>query len=244
MSEQPDLLVPQDAIEEPAQAPVAVPPAPLTRLRIHYARGAEIRYVGNLDMQLVWERTIRRAGLPIAFSQGFSPRPRFHMAAALPLGFTSRCELLDLWLTEAVEPEALAQAVQNSSPPGLLVQTVEAVDLRAAALQTLVAAAEYTALLRETPPGFDLTAAVSALLAAPALPREWRKKPYDLRPLIQRLTPIPSPGDGAFPRLEMRLAAREGATGRPEEVLSALGLDPTTARVERTLLVLEPRDMP
>ena len=81
MSEQPDLLVPQDAIEEPAQAPVAAPPTPLTRLRIHHARGAEMRYVGNLDMQLVWERTIRRAGLPIAFSQGFSEGDSFQRSA-------------------------------------------------------------------------------------------------------------------------------------------------------------------
>ena len=153
-------------------------------MRIHHARGAELRYVGNLDMQLVWERTLRRARLPVAFSQGFNPRPRFHMAAALPLGFTSRCEMLDLWLNEDLEPETLRQAVQAAAPPGLLVQLVERVELREPALQTLVCAAEYSALLRETPPGFDPGEAVQALLGETSLPREWRKKPYDLRPLI------------------------------------------------------------
>jgi radical SAM-linked protein len=220
--------------------------APLTRMRIHHARGAELRYVGNLDMQLVWERTLRRARLPVAFSQGFSPRPRFHMAAALPLGFTSRCEMLDLWLNEDLEPETLRQAVQASAPPGLLVQRVERVELREPALQTLVCAAEYSALLRETPPGFDPGEAVQALLGETSLPREWRKKPYDLRPLIFALESAPAEAtDGAgaaYPRLEMRLSAREGATGRPEEVLAAMGLDPTTARVERTRLILNPHD--
>jgi radical SAM-linked protein len=213
----------------------------LTRLRIHHARGAELRYVGNLDMQLVWERTLRRARLPVAFSQGFNPRPRFHMAAALPLGFTSRCEILDLWLNEDLEPEHLARAVQSAAPPGLLVQHVERIELKGPALQTLVCAAEYTALLRETPAGWDGATAVPALLALDTLPREWRKKPYDLRPLIVSLGfAAPAPNEpGAYPWLEMRLSAREGATGRPEEVLAALGVDPTTARVERTKLILE-----
>jgi len=216
------------------------------RMRIHYGRGPELRYVGNLDMQLVWERTLRRARLPVAFSQGFNQRPRFHMAAALPLGFTSRCELLDVWLNEEVEAEEVGRLVQASAPPGLQVQKVEQVELSLPALQTLVSAAEYTALLREVPDGFDPESAVQGLLAQPSLPREWRKKGYDLRPLIYTLEVQPAgpqPGEQTanptgYPRLGMRLSAREGATGRPEEVLSALGLDPTTARVERTQLIL------
>lgn len=208
------------------------PPASLARMRIYYARGAELRYVGNLDMQQAWERTLRRARLPVAFSQGFNPRPRFHMAAALPLGFTSRCELLDVWFSEPVDAKELAERIRQAAPPGLEIQQVETVDLREPALQGRVTAAVYRALLRETPVGFDLPAAVGALLQAQSLPREWRKKAYDLRPLIYSIK-----AEGQT--LEMHLSAREGATGRPEEVLAALGLDPTTARVERVQLVLE-----
>jgi radical SAM-linked protein len=153
------------------------------------------------------------------------------MAAALPLGFTSRCELIDIWFHQALDTAELTAAIQTSAPPGLLVQKAENIELRQAALQVQVAAAEYVAHLCETPPGFDLAQAVTALLAQNTLSREWRKKPYDLRPLIEMLVPH-------GPDLEMRLRAREGSTGRPEEVLSALGLDPTTARVERTRLIL------
>jgi radical SAM-linked protein len=209
----------------------------LTRNRIIYRRGPELRYVGNLDMQLVWERTIRRANLPVAFSQGFSPRPRFHMAAALPLGFTSNCEIIDIWLNGEMQSEVLRESLQPACPPGLTISSIDRIDLGLPALQTQVEAAEFMALLREVPEGFMLEQEVQRLLESPTLPRERRSKPYDLRPLILSLT-VTASSQGDFPRLEMRLSAKEGATGRPEEVLAALGLDPTTARVERTGLAL------
>lgn len=208
------------------------------RMRILYSRGPELRYVGNLDMQLVWERTLRRGRLAVAFSQGFNARPRFHMAAALPLGFTSRCELLDLWLTAPQEPAALAATLQSAAPPGLTIQAVTLVPLNLPALQTQVEAAEYLALLREVPDGLDLERAVVDLLGSPAIPRTWRKKEYDLRSLILELAVEPTP-TGEPPQLRMVLRAREGATGRPEEVLAVLGIDPTAARVERVRLVLQ-----
>ena len=207
------------------------------RMRIHYSRGPELRYVGNLDTQLVWERTIRRSRLPIAFTQGFNARPRFHMAHALPLGFTSRHELLDMWLTEAWDGSALAERLQPACPPGLTIQMVEPVALSEPALQTRVDAAEYIALLREVPSGLELDSAVQMALESASLPRVWRKRDYDLRPLIFQLDRLPNDAEGA-PRLHMLLSAREGATGRPEEVLAQMGLDPTSARVERIALVL------
>jgi radical SAM-linked protein len=213
----------------------------LTRNRIVYRRGPELRYVGNLDMILVWERTIRRANLPVAFSQGFNPRPRFHMAAALPLGFTSNCEILDLWLNEDILNEALRECLQPACPPGLEISSIQQVLLSLPAIQTQVVSAEYQALLREVPDGFVLDHEVNKLLASPDLPRERRKKPYDLRPLIITLSAEPYQM-GDFPVLKMHLSAREGATGRPEEVLAALGVDPTTARVERTSLLMTPAD--
>lgn len=209
----------------------------LIRYRIQYKRGNELRYVGNLDMQMGWERTLRRAHLPVAFSQGFNARPRFHMAAALPLGFTSNCEILDLWLNEPLDPLEVVQRLQTNAPPGLRIGATEIIPLNLPALQTQVTAAEYHAVLREVPADINLVEAVQALLASTTLPRVWRGKPYDLRPLIAELELHEASG-GEFPSLRMHLSAREGATGRPEEVLSALGVDATTARVARILLVL------
>lgn len=217
---------------------VEAPTRQLARVRLSYARGEALRYVSHLDMQLVWERTLRRAGVPLAFSQGFNPRPRMHMACALPLGFLSRCELVDLWLdlpagTALPDVDALAAQIQQAAAPGLEVLQSSLMALNLPPLQTQVKAAEYEALPLDAVDADRLAQLVRDLVAAESLPRERRNKPYDLRPLIEGLETRPGPG------LWMRLTAREGATGRPEEVLAALGLDAADWRVERTALWLD-----
>jgi hypothetical protein len=76
---------------------------------------------------------------------------------------------------------------------------------------------------------------VEALMMAESLPRERRGKSYDLRPLVEMLSVVTQPDGKVW--LRMTLAAREGATGRPDEVLTALDIEPETARVERTKLI-------
>ncbi len=209
---------------------------PVQRIRMIYKRGQELRYVSHLDMQLVWERTFRRARLPMAYSQGFSPHPRLHMASALPLGFLSRCELMDVWLEQVIEPGELQARAQAAAPPGLLIEHAEEVAFNAPALQTQVVTAVYTAKALDRQDEHKLKEATAQLLAADSLPRERRGKAYDLRPLIEILE-VQAAEDG--PKLYMSLAAREGATGRPEEVLAAMGLEPAEFRVERMQLILQ-----
>lgn len=212
----------------------------LQRMRLTYARTQALRYVSHLDMQVVWERTFRRARLPLAYTQGFNPHPRIHMACALPLGFLSRCELLDAWFDNAplplLEPAEVQARTQEAAPPGLEISSVEIVALNLPALQTLVTAAEYLASPLDPLDSTTLLQSSQALLLASALPRERRGKTYDLRPLIESLEVRAA---GSAPNLWMRLSARESATGRPEEVLDSLGLDPADFRVERTRLILE-----
>ena len=81
----------------------------------------------------------------------------------------------------------------------------------------------------------DLKAQVQRLLEADSLPRTRRNKPYDLRPLIEALEVLPSHAEGS-PRLRMVLSARDGATGRPEEVLDCMGIPAEECRVHRTAL--------
>ncbi len=212
------------------------------RVRLVYARREPLRYISHLDMQLVWERTLRRAGLPLAYSQGFNPNPRLHMAAALPLGFLSQGEIADFWLemppgTETPDLEDWVARIRAAVPPGLEISQAWLVPLQAPALQTQVLAAEYTATALDPLDRAQLSQAIEDLLRQEHLPRERRGKPYDLRPLIQRLD-LNLPDSDQPVTLAMRLAAREGATGRPEEVLVALGLDPANFRIERILLIL------
>jgi radical SAM-linked protein len=209
------------------------------RLRITFSKSGALRYIGHLDLHSLWERTVRRAGLPLSYTQGFHPGPRIQLASALPLGFIGCAEIVDLWINESPgSPELpIRESLQSSAPPGLVISSVEAVDENGPALQTQVAAAIYeiTFLEMEVVPNLELR--IAALLAAPSLPRERRGKTYDLRPLIELLELIPAEGSSS-PAIRMQLAAREGATGRPEEVLDVLGLQFESTRIERTRLIL------
>jgi radical SAM-linked protein len=213
------------------------------RLRITYSKIGSLRYTGHLDLHQVWERTVRRAGFPLAYTQGFHPTPRLQIAAALPLGFIGRQEVLDLWLNAPPPPGDLRQLLQSAAPPGLGILSIVQVDDKSPALQTQVEAAEYQLAFLEPVDPLTLAAGVAQVLAAESLPRQRRGKPYDLRPLLLSLALLPaaeSPAaDQSAPSLTMLLAAREGATGRPEEVLAVLGLPPENARIERTRLIFK-----
>lgn len=206
----------------------------MERIRIRYAKTAPLRYTGNLDVHKVWERTLRRARLPLAYSQGFHPQPRLNQACPLPLGITSRAEVIDVWLKEDVPLEQVRNALEKALPPGIELVGIKPVELNAPSLPTQVLAAAYQATLLEEIPADELQRRVDALLAAESLPRKRREKTYDLRPLVKELYLLP-PAGGAL-RLAMRLSARENATGRADEVLDQLGIPRAGARIERTHL--------
>jgi hypothetical protein len=130
------------------------------------------------------------------------------------------------------------EILQPAAPPGLVISSVEVVDEHSPALQTQVVSAEYEVTLLEPGDGPGLANGISALLGAASCSRQRRGKTYDLRPLIESLELLPGDRSGTL-CLHMRLAAREGATGRPEEVLDALSIPFETTRIERTRLILK-----
>jgi radical SAM-linked protein len=209
----------------------------MLRLRLHYAKTQALRYTSNLDMHKIWERTLRRARLPLAYSQGFHPQPRLNQACPLPLGLLSRAELIDIWLEQEIPLKTILEMLTPALPPGLDILSIQEVDLKEPAIPTQVTASEYHAIPFEIVPAVELEVRIEKLLAENSLPRQWRQKPYDLRPLIHVLCLLPA-SQFPIPTLFMNLSAREGATGRSDAVLAALGLDPFTARVERIRLVL------
>lgn len=201
----------------------------MLRIRITFSKTNAMRYTGHLDLHRAWERTFRRAGLPIAYSQGFHPQPKLALAAALPLGFTSECELADVKLERDISLSELQSALERAVPPGIIVHNLSVVDERSPALQTQVRSAVYRITLLDPVP--DLSTRVADLLDAGTLPRQRRSKSYDLRPLVEDLQVV------AENTLAVQLAAREGATGRPEEVLAVLDIPPEAARVHRLKLI-------
>lgn len=215
------------------------------RIRITFTKQGALRYIGHLDLNKLWERAARRAELPLAYSQGFHPQPKMNIAAALPLGFSSRCEVIDMRLEREIPLEGLREKIQGTLPTGIEVSSIETVDDKLPALQTLVASAEYEVTLTEAVDRSELGQRIDSVMAAQSIIRARRGKTYDLRPLIEELALIPSPIveesnlvdiKGYGTRVFMRLAAREGATGRPEEVLDTLGIAFDGTRVERTQL--------
>jgi radical SAM-linked protein len=199
------------------------------RIRITFTKQGAQRYTGHLDLHKLWERAARRADLPLAYSQGFHPQPKMSLAAALPLGFSSTCEVLDMRLEREIDLAGLPERLNATLPPGIRVTGVDQVDEREPALQTQVVSAEYRVALAGSNTGSDLRRRVESMLESESIPRERRSKLYDLRPLIETLEVS---GDTII----MRLAAREGATGRPEEVLSELGIAFEETKIERTRL--------
>lgn len=205
------------------------------RIRLYFAKTEAMRFTGHLDLFRTIERTIRRAKLPLAYTQGFKPHPRINLASALPLGFTSEAEVVDIWLQNELSLEQTLLALQKAAPPGMVMHSIEHAPQDAKSLQSEVQACDYQVTLLEPLP--DLEQRVEAILAADTLPRERRGKSYDLRPLIEQISVFPQPEVG-FAQLHMRLAAREGATGRPEEVVAELGGDPLAVRYHRLHLVV------
>lgn len=204
--------------------------------RIQFAKTSAMRYTGHLDLHKAWERTLRRAQLPLAYSEGYNPRPRLTIASALPLGFTSEAEIIDIRLEEEIPVFEIAGKLDRSAPPGIQIQSILQLQGKPRPLQTMLESAEYILTFLDPVP--ELDARLDVLRNTVSLPRQRRGKTYDLRPLILHLERISDSPDSC-PRLSITMSAREGATGRPDELVAAIGYDPHRVHIHRTRLNFE-----
>jgi len=209
------------------------------RLRMTFVKGEAIKYISHLDLARVWERAFRRAGLPLIYSQGFTPHPKFALGAALPVGLTSGAEVLDVWLSPPLPPEVCVQRLSAQLPAGLSIIRAWEVDLALPSLQSCMRWAEYHVTLCSDRARADIEQRVARFLAAETLPRQrlhkGKMRTYDLRPLVARLALV----EGDEVQLDMRLASSSEATGRVDEVLAELGLQEVVCAIERTQLIWE-----
>ncbi|MCB0033418.1 MAG: TIGR03936 family radical SAM-associated protein [Anaerolineales bacterium] len=213
------------------------------RLRITFSKTGPTRFIGHLDVARTWERALNRAKLPVTYSQGFNRRPKIQFATATPLGTTSSCELLDVWFDERLDPAEAQAKMMSRMAPGIAVVSVAEVPISGSALQVLTRETTYEATIAADLISYDqLSERIEAMLAAEALPRERyvkrKRKQYDLRPLIIDLTAEPSIEEEEASQLTMKLVLEPSKTGRPDEVLAEIGVDPLDVRVHRTEMVL------
>lgn len=211
------------------------------RLRLTFSKDGPARYISHLDLARTLERALNRARLPVAYTHGFNRRPRLQMATALPLGYTSGGELADVLLTERVQPEAARQQLMAKMAPGIDVYRAEEVPISLPSLQASTAASSYVATPLDPVDTAEIQARIDAILAADSWMRDRERKgkvkSYDLRPLILALALVESAP--APPQIDMTLTLQPSATGRPDEVLLALGLDPLDCHVHRTQIMLQ-----
>jgi len=112
----------------PGRQPEARDVAPVVqKLRIHYAKRGRLRFTSHRDFQRVFERAVRRAEVPIAYSAGFSPHPRISYVGAASTGAASEAEYLEIGVTTPCNPDAVAAALDAALPPGFdVIEVVEA----------------------------------------------------------------------------------------------------------------------
>ncbi|MDE2965907.1 MAG: TIGR03936 family radical SAM-associated protein [Chloroflexota bacterium] len=210
------------------------------RLQIRFAAQGPLRYISHLDLMRVWERVFKRAGLPLATSHGFSPRPKIALAAPLAVGVTSDAELLDVLLTERVDAGETMLSLNGELTPGLRVIELREGPLKQSSLQSMLRAACYVVDAHDSRSHAEWQAAIVRLLAADEIPwshqRGKETKSYDLRPLILKISLI-GIADGVA-TLSMRLRNDERGAGRPEQVMLALGATEEPTRIHRTAIEL------
>ena len=201
------------------------------KYRILFSKTEAMRFTGHLDLFRAWERLLRRGQVPLAYSTGFHPHPKIQIGAALPLGVTGDNELVDIETAEECGADALAHQIADAVPPGLSDIRVIALAADSPGLEKLVVAGDYSAEPLDGAWPDDLPQKIELLLAGTTLLRERRGKSYDLRPRILSLALDDN-------QLRMRLRLEPDATGRPDEVLAALGMESLPVLVRRERLVL------
>ena len=204
------------------------------KLRVRYSRKGKIRFISHRDTARVMERAFRTQRLPIAYTEGFSPRPKISFGLALTVAHESEAEYLDLDLVTPVEISGLAEQLTAALPDGLTVDAVAPVEARSLSLQQAIVCCGWRIEVIGSPIE-DVTTAVAALLAAPErlLERERKGKTtiVDVRPAVLSLEVCGVSDNGV--QLYAVLANGD-LTLRPSELVRLLELDLVEGRVCRT----------
>jgi radical SAM-linked protein len=210
---------------ESTQAPV------VQRIRIRYAKRGPLRFTSHRDFARAFERAVRRAGVPVAYSQGFTPHPKISYVGASPTGVASEAEYLELGLRAEVDPEQLRLALDQALSPGLdVLEAVPVTGSGSGSLADRIDASHWRIVLDEMPAD-TVQAAVDAFLAAPEvaverLTKQGRRR-FDSRAPVVSMIVCDAPGTPAAtdgqPCAILDLVVRQVTPSvRPDDVLAGL----------------------
>jgi radical SAM-linked protein len=210
------------------------------RLRIRFSRGEELKFISHLDIIRLWIRALRRAQIPLEYTEGFSPHPRISLAVPLSVGVTAANELMDISITKVVSPHWFVDTVNRQLPEGLKVLEATPISPNVPSLQSQVRFTQYQVAVRTDKSEEEVKTAIDNLLTVENIPwhheRDTGRKSYDLRSLIDDIWLIESKPSSCV--LGMWLRCDETGSGRPEQVTLALGFADYPESIQRTKLLL------
>ncbi|HZG92441.1 MAG TPA: TIGR03936 family radical SAM-associated protein [Pseudonocardia sp.] len=231
----------------------AANPAPPTvqRIRVRFAKRGRLRFLSHRDVARSIERAVRRAGVPVAHSHGFSPHPRISWIGAAPTGAASEAEFMEIGLTRPVDPDELVTALDAALPDGL--DVLAGAVAEGASLADRIDASRWTVELPGVEPD-TLRAAVEALLATDTLVVERvtpsGRRQIDVRAALVRAevavgdpqsagSPDGKPGAGRTCAIMTAVVRQTTPAVRPDDVLGALDVvaglrPPVPAKATRT----------
>jgi len=219
------------------------------RVRLTYEKGEAIKFISHHDESRMWERILRRADLPILYKRGFNPQPHMQIAAPLGVGITGARELLDITFSPPVPLAELTERIRTKLPPGVFLHDIAEVPLKTASLQQIMIGADYTILIYAEPGEIAETLIQSRIAGFWAETEIWRERErkgqkytYNLRPLIFELRYDGYDTEAEEHRIFLRVQQRPGATGRPDEVIDALGFDDFARTLRRERLYFSDAD--
>jgi len=201
------------------------PPPAVQRLRLRYAKRGRLRFTSHRDFARAFERALRRAAVPMAYSAGFSPHPKISYVGAAPTGVASEAEYLEIALAERVDPEQVRATLDAALPDGL--DVVEVVEAAGGSLAERMQASRWRIEL-DGVGGAATADAVATFLAEAEVPVERLTKDgrrtIDARGAVVSVDVSDGSGDGeAAERAILEMVVRQATPAvRPDDVLAAL----------------------
>lgn len=208
----------------------------MQRIRLRYAKRGPLRFTSHRDFARAFERALRRAGVPIAFSQGFTPHPKISYASAAPTGVGSEAEYLEIGLQAEADPAALRAALDAALSPGL--DVLDAVVAGEGSLADRIDASRWRIELPDVDPEVAEKAVEAFLAADEVLVERMTKqgrRSFDARKAVASFTvskESAAPSGAAAARCAIiDLVVRQVTPAvRPDDVMSGLrvvaGLEP------------------
>ncbi len=237
----------EDYVPAPPPPPRPPEPAERTHVRVRFGKLGRLVALSHLETMTAVLRALRRARLPMAYSQGYHPKPRVSFGPALPVGVESRCEYLDLELVGVHDAAAVAGRLGAQLPEGMPILEAQAIDARAPSISESLRAAHYlaefpqewtTEALSARARAFAEAEAAVVRRAAPPKARGGRRnekiapakeREINLKQIVTHLAVEP---DG---RVTFSLKADPSGSAKPAEVLAAIFGDGTPPRGVRLL---------